>query len=133
MKTNFLLALLVLNGFLFGAKSASAFTESSSQNSQQIADLSQSISKSIDLNEDARNLLESAINRALLAKEERSKTQPQAEPEIAGGKAIQGSPPMINGKVAQPQPSDKPLINGTILSQPNRPEQIRPRVRPDRR
>lgn len=129
MKTNFLLALLVLNGLIFGEKSAAAFTESSSQNSQQIADLSQSISRSIDLNEDARNLLESAIHRALLAKEERSKTRSQAEPEIAGGKAIQGSqPPMINGKVAQPQPSGKPIINGMMLPQP--PQTERPQIRP---
>jgi surface antigen len=135
MKTNFLLALLVLNGLLFGAKSAAAFTEPSSQTSQQIVNLSQSISKSIDLNENDRNLLESAIHRALLAKEEGSKTQPSAEPNVAGGMVIQGSEPSINGKVAQPQtqPSGKPIINGIILSQPDRPEQIRPRVRSERR
>lgn len=123
MKTNFLLALLTFNGLLFGVNSAFATTGSASQTSQQITTLSQTISKSIDLGSDYHNLMESAINRALLAREDRS---PQPIPQVAGGiKAPVSHSPIINGIAhPKPQPSSEPIINGVMVPsqspQPNR-------------
>ena len=123
MKTNFLLALLTFNGLLFGVNSAFATTGAASQTSQQITTLSQTISKSIDLGSDYHNLMESAINRALLAREDRSPHT--VKPQVAGGiKAPVSDSPMINGRVAQPKPksSGEPLINGlTIPAQSPQP------------
>ena len=124
MKTKFLLALLTCNGLLFSTNSAFATTGLTSQNSQQITALSQNISKSIDLTADYQNLVELAINRALLAKGERSDRQP-IDPQAAGGiKAPTSQQPITNGRVAYPrsQPSRKPIINGlTIPAQSPQP------------
>jgi hypothetical protein len=123
MKTKFLLALLTLNGLLFSTNSALATTGMTSQNSQQITTLSQTISKSIDLTTDYQSLVELAINRALLAKGERPEQSP--DPQAAGGIQVQTSEqPLTNGRVAQPQsvPTRKPIINGiTIPTQSPQP------------
>ncbi len=135
MKTKFLLALLALSGLLFGAKSATAFTGSPSQNSQQIVNLSQTISKSIDLDGDYHNLLASAISRALLAKGDEVSNSDRSniavgepngpivngivvKPErpIINGRVTNPNGPIINGKIANPK---KPIINGIIIN-PNR-------------
>lgn len=112
MKTKFLLTLLTLTGLLLGTSSTFAATGSSTENSQKIANLSQDISKSIDLNGDYQNLIESAINRALLAKGE--KVNHPEQPSIAVGEP---NGPIINGKVANPH---SPIINGKVAN-PNGP------------
>jgi hypothetical protein len=117
MKTKFLLALLTLNSLLFYANSAFAAKASSIEGNQKIANLSQTISKSIDLDGGYHSLIESAINRALLAKGEK-----ENKPNVAGGESastpVSTSTPrsIINGKVAQPtpKPSVKPNVAGGI-------------------
>jgi hypothetical protein len=114
MKTKFLLALLTLNSLLFYANSAFAATASSIEGTQQIASLSQTIAKSINLDGDYHSLIESAINRALLAKGEKN------NPNQAGGEpvAAPASTPrsIVNGRIAQPtpKPSVKPNVAGGI-------------------
>jgi hypothetical protein len=140
MKTKFLLTLLTLNGLFFGANIASASTVSPTENSQNIANLSRTISKSIDLSSDYHALIELAIDRALLAQKD---TNTQDRPTLAGDISI-GQLPIINGKVAQPNPnqSNPPvLINGIIKKvepQDRQTERRRPKmingviVQPDR-
>jgi hypothetical protein len=114
MKTKFLLALLTLNSLLFYANSAFAATASSIEGTQKIANLSQTISKSINLDSGYHSLIESAINRALLAKGEKNNAN------VAGGESAPAptSTPrsIVNGKVAQPTPKPtlKPNVAGGI-------------------
>jgi hypothetical protein len=114
MKTKFLLALLTLNSLLFYANSAFAAKASSIEGNQKIANLSQTISKSINLDGSYHSLIESAINRALIAKGEKN------NPNEAGGEPVvaPASTPrsIVNGKVAQPtpKPSMKPNVAGGI-------------------
>jgi hypothetical protein len=129
MKTKFLLALLTLTGLLLGTNSAFASTISSTENSQNMTNLSQRISKSIDLNGDYHSLIELAIDRALLAKGE--KTSP-TQPNIAVGEPYPNGP-IINGKIAQPTPRNNPpvIINGIIkkVDPPTKPSEDRkPRI-----
>jgi hypothetical protein len=109
MKTKLLLALLTLTGLLLGTNSAfAATTGASTENSQQITNLSQTISKSIDLGGDYQNLLESAISRALLAKGEPANSSVQ--PNIAVGEP---NGPIVNGIIVKP---DRPIINGRYVN-----------------
>jgi hypothetical protein len=128
MKTKFLLVLLTLTGLLLGTNSAFAATGSLPEHSQNITNLSQRIAKSIDLNGDYRSLIESAIDRALLAKGE--KTSP-TQPNIAVGEPYPNGP-IINGKIAQPKPRTNPpvIINGIIkVDPPTKPSEDRkPRI-----
>jgi hypothetical protein len=120
MKTKFLLGLLTLNSLIFYANSVFAATGSAIESSQKITNLSQSIAKSIDLNGDYHSLIESAIGRALLAKGE--KGSKLVNPTVAGGLGVsppnsRPSGPIVNGKIAQPNPrhSNPPvIINGII-------------------
>jgi hypothetical protein len=126
MTTKFLLTLLALNGLLLGANSASAYTTSTIENSHNIANLSRTIAKSIDLGGDYHSLMELAIDRALLAKGEKGRNS--VDPEIAGGKSVQSERnPIVNGKIANPQ--NQPIKNGIILNpqQPNPPVNDNPR------
>jgi hypothetical protein len=117
MKTKFLLALLTLTGLLLGTNSAFAATGVSTENSQQITNLSQTIAKSIDLGGDYDNLIESAINRALLAKGETNSIA-VGEPNgpIVNGIVVKPTRPIINGRYVNPK---GPIINGRI--DPNGP------------
>ena len=80
-----------------------------------INELSQTISELIDLDLDHQSLIESAVNRAIAAK------------DITGGRGyrprpIHGCPTITNGKIACPPfvtgkiAIRPPLINGTILN-----------------
>jgi hypothetical protein len=107
MKTKLLLMLLALNGFLLGANSAAASTVAPTENAHNIANLSQTISELIDF--DGHNLVELAINRALLAKD--IKDSGAEDPSYSNQQ------PIINGKIANPDwrpKKDRPLINGII-------------------
>jgi hypothetical protein len=127
MKTKFLLTLIAFCGLIFSTNSASAATKSTIDD-RDITSLSQTISHLINLDpadrklgrESLHSLVEAAINRALLAKEE-SNSQ-TATPTPAGGISIQSEQqPIINGKIANPRTRstttikvDRPLINGII-------------------
>ncbi len=116
MKTKFLLALLTLNSLLFYANSAFAATTTSIEGTQKIANLSQTISKSINLDSGYHSLIESAINRALLAKGEK-----EDKPKIVGDSAftpVNTPRSIVNGKVAQPTPKPtlKPNVAGGITA-----------------
>ena len=67
MKTKFLLTLLTLTGLLLSANSVFAATGSTPDRDRSITNLSQTIAKLID--SDNRNLVEIAIDRALLAQQ----------------------------------------------------------------
>jgi hypothetical protein len=134
MKTKFLLALLTLNSLLFYANSAFAAKASLIEGNQKIANLSQTISKSIDLDSGYHSLIESAINRALLAKGEKNNPnqaggEPAATPASTPrsivdsnttGAIVTGerntTKPIVNGKIAQPtpKPAATPNIAGGI-------------------
>jgi hypothetical protein len=114
MKTKFLLTLLAFNGLLFGTNSAFAATPASIGNNQYSANLSQTIAKSIDLDGSYHSLIESAIDRALLAQNQDTSNK---ERVIRGKVAAPNPHPIINGKIAQPtpSPSNPPvIINGII-------------------
>jgi hypothetical protein len=116
MKTKFLLTLLTLTGLCLGTHSAVAATRMPSDSST-IASLSQTISQLIDLDPATHNLVAAAIDRALLAQRDRDR-QP-SRPNVAGGEPV--TTPIINGRIAQPKPSQpKPpvLINGTMAVNP---------------
>jgi hypothetical protein len=117
MKAKFFLTLVALTGLLFGNNSAFAATGSTTENQTNANTLSQTISNLIDLDRDAHSLVSLAIERALLA---------QKDPNSPEGTAASDSvKPIVNGRVAQPHPSESQppvLINGTILNvePPNR-------------
>jgi hypothetical protein len=109
MKTKLLLMLLALNGVLLGTNSASASTVAPTENTHNIASLSQTISDLIDF--DGHNLVELAINRALLAKDIKDSNTEDSN--------YSDRQPIINGKIANPNlrpKKDRPLINGIIRS-----------------
>jgi hypothetical protein len=127
MKTKFLLALLALNGLLWGANSTSAYAAAPTATSHNIANLSRTIADSIDLGGDYHSLMELAIDRALLAKGEKGGNSVESNP--AGGISIQSErKPIINGKIANPH--NQPIKNGIILNpqQPNLPVNENPRT-----
>jgi hypothetical protein len=137
MKTKFLLTLLALNSLLLGSTSVSAATN------PDVANLSRTISSLVDLGSDSHSLMESAINRALLAQKE---TKTTSGPALAGGIGappvsntpkpltngiianpyLPPQPPLINGVIANPEPqTPPPLINGVILNpNPATPEPL---------
>jgi hypothetical protein len=103
MKTKLFLMLFALNGLLLGANSASATPAN-----QSVSSLSHTISNLVDLDADAQILLESAINRALLAKNDK-------ELRIGQQTIPKPAEPIINGRVANPKPSG-PIINGRVAN-----------------
>lgn len=109
MKTKLFLMLFALNGLLLGANSASATPAS-----QSVSRLSHTISNLVDLDADAQSLVESAINRALLAKSVKDNDK-----DLRIGQQI------INGRVANPHHG--PIINGKIIN-PNPPGPIIGRI-----
>jgi hypothetical protein len=122
MKTKFFLVLLTLNGLILGANSASASTVAPTETSHNIATLSQTIAKLIDV--DAQSLVELAIDRALTAQSIRDRriadSSDLSNSTPTGGAAIEpnNSPPIINGKIAAPRHRrtiDRPIINGIII------------------
>jgi hypothetical protein len=141
MKTKFFLMLFALNGLLLGANSASAAPAS-----QSVSSLSHTIANLVDLDTDAQSLVESAINRALLAKSVKDNDKdlrigqqsiingripnPHHGPIINGKIVNPNSGPIINGRIANPHPKppiDKEppvLINGIIYN-PNQQLQRR--------
>jgi hypothetical protein len=116
MKTKFLLTLLVLTGLL-GTNNAVAATTSASDSNIDL--LSQTISQLIDLTPGDRNLVVTAIDRALLAQGDRDRQPTRLN--VAGGEPV--VKPIINGRIAQPKPEratqPKVLINGIILVNPS--------------
>jgi hypothetical protein len=124
MKTKFLLVLIALNGLLLGANSASAATVVKTESNQNAASLSHTISELIDLDANNHSLVESAINRALIAK--------SIQVNEKGGSNYQQ--PIINGRIVKP--SQGPITNGIIIR--DRPQlingiiirDIRPVVKP---
>jgi hypothetical protein len=107
MKTKLLLMLLALNGVLLGANSASASTVAPTENIHNIANLSQTISELIGF--DGHNLVELAINRALLAQDTKDSNTENSK--------YSDRQPIINGKIVNPDlrpKKDRPLINGII-------------------
>jgi hypothetical protein len=143
MKTKLFLMLFALNGLLLGANSASAAPAN-----QSVASLSQTISNLVDLDADAQSLVESAINRALLAKSVKDNDKdlqigqqmingrianPNHGP-IINGKIVNPNhgvtngqiaypEPIINGRVANPRPKPPILINGIIYNPNQQPQQ----------
>ncbi len=115
MKTKLFLMLFALNGLLLGAHSASAATAS-----QNVSSLSHTISNLVDLDADAQILLESAINRALLAKnvKDNDKELRIGQQTINGHIAnpdLKQPEPIINGRIVNPKPS-RPIINGRVAN-----------------
>lgn len=118
MKAKFFLTLLALTGLFLSSNSAFAATGSTTNHSNTDT-LSQTISNLIDLDRDAHSLVSLAIDRALLAQKD---TSSQSTP--AGGLPV--AQPIINGKIAQPQPnqSNPPVIINGIIKKPE-PQQRR--------
>jgi hypothetical protein len=110
MKTKLFLMLFALNGLLLGANSASAASAS-----QSISSLSHTIANLVDLDADAQGLVESAINRALLAKsvKENDKDLRIGQQTINGQIANPRHRPIINGKIVNP--NSEPIINGQVI------------------
>ena len=101
MKTKLFLMLFALNGLLLGARSASATSAN-----QNVSSLSHTIANLVDLDADAQILLESAINRALLAKNVKD-----------NDKELQIGQQTVNGHVANPDPKPpEPIINGGVVN-----------------
>jgi hypothetical protein len=135
MKTKFLLVLIALNGLLLGANSASAATTAKVESNQNAASLSHTISELIDLDANTHSLVESAINRALIAKSvqvnEKGRSnyqQPIINGRIINGRIIKPSRgPLINGIIIKDRPH---LINGIIIRdiRPVKPSIKRPLI-----
>jgi hypothetical protein len=122
MKTKFFLTLFALNGLLLSANSASAATLANVETVQNIINLSDTIANLVDVND--RSLLETAINRALLAQNNYpSNTRSMPIGDAPLDETRGDRQPIINGKVAnpdyQPQP-DRPLINGIKIRERDR-------------
>ncbi len=121
MKTKFFLTLLAINSLFLGGNSALAATTSPTATNQNISNLSHTISTLVDLEQDSHSLVESAINRALLAK-----TPANTEGSAPGQPIVNGiianphpqtPPPFINGRIANPHPQTLlPFINGRIAN-----------------
>lgn len=120
MKTKFLLVLIALNGLLLGANSTSAATIAKAESNQNAASLSHTISELIDLDANTHSLVESAINRALIAKsiEVNEKGRSNYQQPIINGRIVKPSKsPVTNGVIIGRivKPSKGPLINGIII------------------
>jgi hypothetical protein len=126
MKARFFLTLVALTGLLLGNNSAFAATGSTTGNQTNANTLSQTISNLIDLDRDAHSLVSLAIERALLAQKDPN----NPESKVTGGKPAE---PIVNGKVAQPHPSESqtPMINGGMVA-PAEPRDRRPEPRKSR-
>ena len=110
----FSLALLTLTGLLLSANSVFAATETTPIADRSITNLSQTIATLIDFED--RSLVEQAINRALIAQNDRNpRSTDSANPNNIPAGGISADPskvkPIISGKVAQPS---RPFINGRI-------------------
>ena len=104
MKTKFLLTLLTLTGLLLSANSVFASTGSTPDRDRSITNLSQTIAKLIDL--DNRNLVELAIDRALLA-------QQINEPNIPT--PVTAGVPRADLKPTEQKPTDlTPTVRGRV-------------------
>ncbi len=114
-----------------------AKAESQQTARDSVAALGQQIATLIDLDPTIRDLVASALHRAIASKENSSTPNPVtagvpvAQP-IVNGKVANPDPnprPIKNGIIVKPQPSQSPLINGIIV----RPQESRDRNRhPDR-
>jgi hypothetical protein len=97
-----------------------ASAESQQPTRTSVTNLSQTIAKLIDLDPSNQDLVTSALNRAIAAKESESIQSVKNYtflPGILGNTVVQRpvTRPIINGKIQNPQPS--PMINGTMPSQ----------------
>jgi hypothetical protein len=111
VKTKFLLTLLAVNGLLLGANSASAYTRSSPETSHDIANLSRTISESIDLGDDYHSLVSIAIDRALIAQQVKDINIPHP---ITAGVPM---PQMVRGRMIKPQQQvDRPNTENTTVT-----------------
>ncbi len=105
MKTKFILTLLAFNGIFLTTAIATASTPN-------LANLSQTISKSLDLDLADRSLVSTAIDRALIAKkvnasEPKESTQPDLRREIMGKIAAPTQSPK-----PKPSPNNNPKKDG---------------------
>ncbi len=99
MKTKFIFTLLASSGLLFTGAIATASTPN-------IANLSQSIARSLGLDPSAHSVVGTAIDRALVAKKvnaNKTKNSTQPEPKLLGDIAA----PIQNPK-PKPSPTNKP-------------------------
>jgi hypothetical protein len=126
MKARFFLTLVALTGLILGNNSAFAATGSTTGNQTNANTLSQTISNLIDLDRDAHSLVSLAIERALLAQKDPNK------PDTAPASSVKS---IVNGRVAQPNPSESQppvMTNGMIIPnlepQDRRPEPRKPRI-----
>jgi hypothetical protein len=83
MSAKFLLALIAVNGLCLSANAAVATTELPPATTHHITQLSQTIANLIDI--DDRNLVELAINRALLAQKVNEVKVPTLQPMVTAG------------------------------------------------
>ncbi|WP_310482650.1 hypothetical protein [Chamaesiphon sp. VAR_48_metabat_403] len=105
MKTKFLLTLLAMTGVFISANSAVATTKFTPERDRSITNLSQTIANLINLEE--RDLVELAIDRALLA-------QQVNEPKIPTPIVTAGLP-RADIKPTEQKPTDKqPTVRGRI-------------------
>ncbi len=101
MKTKFILTLLTFNGIFLTTAIATASTPN-------LANLSQTISKSLDLDLADRNLVSTAIDRALLAKEVNPSEPKESTQPAAVSSANENQKPQLLGRVAPPKQIPKP-------------------------
>jgi hypothetical protein len=104
VKSKFLLMLLVFNGLLWGANSASARIVSATANNYNIAQLSLTIAESIGFTPDTHSLIELAIDRALLAQSSQldqvTTTSPANHPpQFTSGRVTTGENNRIRGTI----------------------------------
>jgi hypothetical protein len=102
MKTKFLLTLLAMTGILISANNAVATTISTPERDRSITNLSQTIANLINL--DDRNLVELAIDRALLA-------QQVNEPKIPN--PVTAGVPRADLKPIEQKPNIRGRVNKT--------------------
>jgi hypothetical protein len=127
MKAKFFLTLLALTGLFLSSNSAFAATGATTTNHINTDTLSQTIANLIDLDRDSHSLVSLAIDRALLAQKDPNS---QGKSVDAGGAPM--ATPIINGKIAQPQPtqSNPPVIINGIIKKPEPQERQTERRRP---
>ncbi len=122
MKTKLLLTLLTFNGF-FCVNSAFAATVLSIDNSQNSANLSQTIAESIGFDPDTHSLVEFAINRALIAQKLGNCKDPSLT--VNPGTPVNNSidpnkQKTIRGRIAKPttRSKEKPIEKGAMPVEP---------------
>jgi hypothetical protein len=113
MNSKFLLALLTLNGLLFGTNSTFASTLPAVKHHQSSANLSQIISQSIGLTQDTNSLVEFAINRALISQTLNNCQVPNPSTTKDSTRIYQ---PMVRGRIVKPTPQPRSQPIGKMVN-----------------